>query len=104
MDQYTLADMGAEQSQKGLLVLSGCFLFCRTQALQKVGGFDPRYFLYFEDNDLSRMVRGNATLAFEPRVIIVHYGGGASHKGLAHIRMLGVSAWKYFWKHGWAWK
>lgn len=103
MDKYTIADLGVEQSHKDLLVLSGCFLFCRTRALQKTGGFDPRYFLYFEDNDLSRMVREHATLAYEPRVVIEHYGGGASHKGLAHIRMFGVSAWKYFQKHGWTW-
>lgn len=104
LDTYSIAEMGVEKPQKDLLVLSGCFLFCRTRALQKAGGFDPRYFLYFEDNDLSRMVRKNATLAYEPRVVIEHYGGGASHKGLAHIRMFGVSAWKYFRKHGWEWK
>jgi len=104
MDRYTIADMGTDKASKGLLVLSGSFLFCRTRALQQAGGFDPRYFLYFEDNDLSRMVRKNHALAYEPRVVIEHYGGGASHKGLAHIRMFGISAWKYFRKHGWEWK
>ncbi len=104
LSRYALSELGIEQAHIGLPVLSGCFLFCRTRILQQAGGFDPRYFLYFEDNDLSRMVRNLAALAYEPKVVIEHYGGGASHKGLAHVRMFGVSAWKYFRKHGWRWK
>lgn len=104
LNRYAIADMGIKESRIGLPVLSGCFLFCRTRALQQAGGFDPRYFLYFEDNDLSRMVRKIAPLAYEPAVVIEHFGGGASRKGLAHIRMFCVSAWKYFQKHGWDWK
>lgn len=104
LDRYALADLGTEESHIGLPVLSGCFLFCRTRALQQAGGFDPRYFLYFEDNDLSRMVRGIAPLAYHPKVVIEHYGGGAARKGISHIRMFGVSAWKYFRKHGWSWR
>lgn len=104
LDDYAFADLGIENERIGLPVLSGCFLFCRTRPLQQSGGFDPRYFLYFEDNDLSRMVRKIAPLAYDPKVVIEHYGGGASHKGLAHIRMFGVSAWKYFQKHGWKWR
>jgi GT2 family glycosyltransferase len=104
LDHYAFSDLGIEESRLDLPVLSGCFLFCRTRALQESGGFDPRYFLYFEDNDLSRMVRKIAPLAYHPKVVIEHYGGGASHKGLRHIRMFGVSAWKYFRKHGWRWK
>ena len=102
--RYSLADMGVDEPRTGLPVLSGCFLFCRTRALQQSGGFDPRYFLYFEDNDLSRMVRKLTPLAYDPSVVIEHYGGGAARKGIAHIRMFGVSAWKYFRKHGWQWK
>lgn len=101
--RYAISDLGITDPRIGLPVLSGCFLFCRTRILQEAGGFDPRYFLYFEDNDLSRMVRHLAPLAYQPKVVIEHFGGGASRKGLAHIRMFGVSAWKYFRKHGWKW-
>jgi len=104
LDRYAIADMKIDESRIGLPVLSGCFLFCRTRALQQAGGFDPRYFLYFEDNDLSRMVRKFAPLAYQPEVVIEHFGGGASRKGLAHIRMFCVSAGKYFRKFGWRWK
>ncbi|MHC4380289.1 MAG: glycosyltransferase family 2 protein [Planctomycetota bacterium] len=103
LDRYALMELGTDDSRIGLPVVSGCFLFCRTRILQQAGGFDPRYFLYFEDNDLSRMIRELAPLAYEPKVVIEHFGGGASRKGLAHIRMFCVSAWKYFRKHGWRW-
>lgn len=101
---YALVELGTEEPRIGVPVVSGCFLFCRTRVLQEIGGFDSRYFLYFEDNDLSRVVRERKPLAYCPQVVIEHYGGGASHKGLAHIRMFCVSAWKYFRKHGWNWR
>jgi N-acetylglucosaminyl-diphospho-decaprenol L-rhamnosyltransferase len=32
----------------------GAFILCRVDALRSVGGFDERFFLYFEEDDLSR--------------------------------------------------
>ena len=34
-------------------IVSGCWMMFRTVVLQQLGGFDPRFFLYFEDFDLS---------------------------------------------------
>mgnify|MGYP001006667064 CR=1 FL=1 len=37
-------------------ILSGCFLFCRTDVLKEVHGFDERFFMYLEDFDLCRRI------------------------------------------------
>jgi GT2 family glycosyltransferase len=84
-------------------IVSGCFMLFRTEILQSVGGFDPRYFLYFEDFDLSLRTARLGRLVYVPRVRIVHHGGGAARKGLAHVWMFASSAAKFFRQHGWRW-
>jgi GT2 family glycosyltransferase len=83
------------------LHLSGCFMLCRTAALQAVGGFDTGYFLYFEDFALSRALQTQGKVLYFPGVHIVHHGGGAARKGLRHLRYFGASAWRWFMTQGW---
>ncbi|WDD93197.1 glycosyltransferase [Burkholderia sp. FERM BP-3421] len=85
-------------------IVSGCFMFFRTSALQMLQGFDPRYFLYFEDYDLSLRVHEKARIAYVPAVKIVHFGGGAARKGAKHIQMFAASAFHFFNRHGWRWR
>lgn len=83
------------------LIVSGCFMLFRTAVLKKLDGFDPRYFLYFEDYDLSLRTHNVAGVAYVPSVRVIHHGGGASRKGFAHIRMFAVSALKFYNRFGW---
>jgi GT2 family glycosyltransferase len=69
--------------------------------LQRLDGFDPRYFLYFEDYDLSLRTGRIARIVYVPAVRIVHFGGGAADKGFQHIRLFAASAWRFFGTHGW---
>ncbi len=82
-------------------IISGCFMWFRTDVLKQLDGFDPRYFLYFEDYDLSLRTHDVARVAYVPSVRVVHYGGGASRKGSAHIRMFAASAYRFFNRFGW---
>lgn len=84
-------------------LVSGCFMLFRSEVLQKLGGFDPDFFLYFEDYDLSLRTAKIARIAYVPDVRITHYGGGASRKGFKHIWMFACSAVRFFNKHGWRW-
>ncbi|MGU8083613.1 glycosyltransferase family 2 protein [Burkholderia pyrrocinia] len=82
-------------------IVSGCFMLFRTDVLKKLDGFDPRYFLYFEDYDLSLRTHDVARVAYVPSVRVIHHGGGASRKGFAHIRMFAASAFKFYNRFGW---
>lgn len=84
-------------------IVSGCFMLFRGNIFRKAGGFDPRYFLYFEDFDLSLRAGKLARIAYVPSVRILHHGGHAARKGLAHVRMFGLSALTFFGTHGWRW-
>jgi len=78
---------------------SGCFMLCRTEILKKVEGFSEKYFLYFEDFDLSKKISKTATLMYAPNVFIIHAGGNAAKKGLRHIRLFLGSAIKFTLQH-----
>ena len=94
-------DAGNDAPRTDLEVASGCFMFLRRALAQQVGGFDRRFFLYFEDFDLAWRIRARAKVARVPDVRIVHFGGGAARKGFDHVAMFARSAWIFYRKHGW---
>jgi N-acetylglucosaminyl-diphospho-decaprenol L-rhamnosyltransferase len=56
--------------------LSGSCLLVRREAFRSVGGFDERYFMYFEDVDLGyRLGKNGYRNVFEPTASAVHAGG-----------------------------
>ncbi|MBA8841618.1 glycosyltransferase [Ochrobactrum sp. RH2CCR150] len=81
-------------------IVSGCFMLFRRDVLVKTGGFDPRYFLYFEDFDLSVRTSRITKIAYVPSVEIVHMGGHAAKKGHWHIWQFLRSGLKFYKDHG----
>lgn len=81
--------------------LSGCFMFLRTQALEEVGLFDERIFLYTEDIDLSRRIHKRFRTVFIPDVTIYHHHQRGSYKNTRLLLHNIRSAIKYFNKWGW---
>ena len=82
-------------------LISGCFMLCRLDALQKVGGFDDRFFLYFEDFALSKELSKFGDIKYLPEMKIKHSGGYASKKGVRHILLFIKSSITFFNIYGW---
>lgn len=62
----------------------GAFMFCRTEQLRAIGGFDPDYFMYAEDLDLCyRMLKAGYRTAYVPTTQIVHFKGESTRR--SHI-------------------
>lgn len=101
LGQYELRDQAADAVLWDPPIVSGCFMLFRTEVLKALGGFDPRYFLYFEDFDLSLRAARLTRVARVPAVRIVHHGGHAARKGWRHIRMFVRSGTTFFNTHGW---
>ena len=61
--------------------LSGSALLVRREAFESVGGFDPRYFMYFEDVDLcDRLGRAGWSSIYVPSAVVEHSGGHATRR------------------------
>lgn len=101
LDRYEMRDLPEQQPSTDIPIISGCFMLFRTEALHAVGGFDERYFLYFEDFDLSLRVHGKGCLVYLPSMHIVHLGGNSARKGLRHIGMFARSGLRFYSTHGW---
>lgn len=84
-------------------IVSGCFILVRTSILAELCGFNPKYFLYFEDFDLSLRAAKITRIAYVPSVRIIHHGGHAARKGKKHIFLFLRSAITFFSIHGWKW-
>ena len=98
---YEMRDVVAARAIADVPLASGCFMLMRTALFRRVGGFDPAYFLYFEDYDLSLRLRREAGIAYVPEARIVHHGGEAARKGPRHVAWFLRSAWRFFSTHGW---
>jgi hypothetical protein len=100
LDYYEMRDVGYDQICD-VPFLSGAFIFCRTDLLKSLGGFDPGYFLYFEDADLCRRVQQTHRTVYYPATGVTHYWERAAHKNWKFSWIFMQSAWLYFNRWGW---
>ncbi len=86
--------------------LSGACLLLRRSAFDQVRGFDPGYFMYFEDVDLGeRLGRAGWRSVYAPSAVVTHLGGHSTERqsaamAVAHHR----SAYRYLsrrYSRGW---
>jgi len=101
LDRYEMRDCTGEHIVKDVPIASGCFMLLRRGDRPPVAGFSDRYFLYFEDFDLSLSPGRVSRIAYVPAVKIVHFGGHAARKGLRHNLLFMRSAMIFFSRHGW---
>ncbi len=81
--------------------LSGCFMFCRTEALKKVNGFSDRYWMYCEDIDICRRIGDHYRTVYYPFVSVTHAHKKESFHNRKMLRAHIASAIKYFNHWGW---
>ena len=55
--------------------MTGCAMFLRRSMVEEIGGFDPRFFMYCEDWELSsRIAKSTWSMMYEPQAVIYHEG------------------------------
>ncbi|GAI80195.1 unnamed protein product, partial [marine sediment metagenome] len=82
-------------------IVSGCFSLFRTEVFQKVGLYDERFFMYFEDFDISRRVNKYFKTVYYPKVSVYHEYRREAQKNPRLFKIFVKSAIKYFNKWGW---
>lgn len=77
--------------------LSGSCMLVRREAFDAVGGFDPAYFMYFEDLDLcERIGRAGWQNVYVPTAVVVHEGAASTRSNPAEMADAHHdSAWRY---------
>jgi GT2 family glycosyltransferase len=79
---------------------SGCFMFLRTALFKELGGFDERFFLYFEDADLTRRVAQRARVEYNPAFQVYHAWVRAGRRRFKYFVIQIISMLKYMIKWG----
>lgn len=96
-------DDGSGRDDDSVVVdwVSGACMLARRDALERVGGFDSRYFLYWEDADLCRRLRAlGYRVRYVPRALAVHRVGQSSRTAReSSIRAFHESAYLYYATH-----
>ena len=84
--------------------MSGAALWLRREALDRVGGWDERFFLFFEDVDLCRRLGADGwTITYEPSGRVMHtVGGSRARRPVRSIVEHHRAAYQYAdkWWHG----
>jgi GT2 family glycosyltransferase len=58
---------------------SGCCVMIKRNVLKTIGLFDEKYFLYYEDNDLSQRARAKGfEIFYQPKAILWHKNAGST--------------------------
>ncbi len=78
----------------------GCFMLLRTAAVARVGLFDPRFFMYPEDIDLTRRMHRIGRTVYWPGAEIVHAHRAESKRSGRMRRIHITNMLRYFRKWG----
>jgi len=99
-DKFEMRATGYNKT-RNVPILSGCFMFLRMDVIKQVGLFDDRFFMYFEDFDLTRRIHQISKTVFYPKVQIIH-NHAAEHRTSKILLKISIqSAIHYFNKWGW---
>lgn len=72
-DWYEMRGVAYGSSLVSSTYLSGAFMLCRTDRLHRAGWFDPAFFLYLEDADLTRRLASYGPCVHCPTVTVYHH-------------------------------
>jgi len=66
--------------------VAGMFMLFKAEAFRKVGGFDERYFLYYEDVDIcARLGTMGFRIRLDPTITVIHDARRESHRNPAYL-------------------
>jgi GT2 family glycosyltransferase len=100
IEKYELRNVPQQQIYNAP-ILSGCFTLLNLKAIQEVGMYDDKYFMYFEDWDLSRRMHQKYKTIYYPLVSVYHGYESGANKSFKLFKIFIQSTFTYFNKWGW---
>ena len=95
-------DFGRKAHLKDLKTahLMGACLLAKKETIQKIGGFDERFFLFLEETDLAqRLTQDGYQIRYTPKAKIIHLGRGSIKRWPAASPYFLRSLFQYFSKY-----
>lgn len=75
-------DLGQYDQEKETQYVNGCLMLTKRKVFEKIGLFDPKYYLYFEENDFCQRAKAAGfKLYYTPRSVIWHLNAASSGAG-----------------------
>jgi nucleoside-diphosphate-sugar epimerase/GT2 family glycosyltransferase len=100
IDEFEMRDCDYDRPIHPIEYPTGCFMFFRTAPLQAIRGFDPDFFLHYEDADIGRRMLALAGVVYVPSVRVVHQWARDTHRSLKSKIVTAKSGWLYWRKWG----
>lgn len=80
--------------------VAGMFLLTPSKIFREIGGFDQKFWLYYEDVDLClRFWRHGYRVALFNQVEVIHVARRDSHRDFRFFKWHASSMMRFFWKH-----
>ena len=98
-DHYTMQDEDLTVPRR-IEFCTGSFMAVRTDVFKEIGGFDPGYFMYVEDADLTQKVLQKGTVWLAPQFSAIHAWHRTPMRDAGKFKMQLISMGRYFKKWG----
>ncbi len=102
VDEYLMMDTDFSEPTD-IENVTGCFSVIRTDLFRELKGYDERFFLYFEDFDISRRVRKTHRAVYYPHTYVFHAWEREYNHSFKYLLILVWSSFLYFGKWGFHW-
>ena len=80
--------------------VAGMFMLVRSEDFSTIGGFDEKYFLYYEDIELCSQLKAvGRPVVGDLSVHVTHRAQRASHRNWQHMKWHLASMLRYLWRH-----
>lgn len=77
--------------------VAGMFMLFHSTAFQELGGFDERFYLYYEDVDICARLRlSGHEIALSPDATVVHAANRESHRNVTYLKWHLTSMVRFF--------
>ncbi len=97
--KYLMLDRDLNKSQD-ISFCTGCFFVAKTEELKAAKGFSDRYFLYFEDADITRLMLKQGKVRYLPVTTVIHHWQRKPRKQLKSFMQQLSSMFTYFIRWG----
>lgn len=100
LESFDLKD-GAQEEKTNPDYVSGACMMLSRRTIEKIGGFDEQFFMYFEDVDLClRAKKSGLKISVDPNLVVQHQIDEHRYSGnLSKIKLSLVSNLKFINKH-----